>query len=86
MAPLSSLSGKPAAPDSSVESAKTILLLTLLNASDWPLLLRVVRCLPSTPGLSVLFKTHGAGVGQASREETAGCAVASQDRRQSMGI
>ena len=28
-------------------------------------LLRVVRCLPSTPGLSVLDKTQRAGVGQA---------------------
>jgi hypothetical protein len=32
---LSSLSGIPATPDSSVESAKTLLLLTLLNASNW---------------------------------------------------
>ena len=49
-------------------------------------LLRVVRCLPSTPGLSVLDKTLRAGVGQASREETAGCFEANQDRRLAMGI
>ena len=49
-------------------------------------MLRVVRCLPSTSGLSVLGKTQGAGVGQASREETAEYTVANQDWRQSMGI
>jgi hypothetical protein len=38
---------------------------------QYPLLLRVVGCLPSVAELSGYTKTMWAGVGQASREETA---------------
>jgi len=41
------------------------------DCSDWQLLLRVVRCLPSSTGLPGCGRTLRAGVGQASREETA---------------
>ena len=41
--------------------------------SRWQELLRVVRCLPSPAGLTVRERARRAGVGQASREETAGC-------------
>ena len=50
------------------------------------LLLKVVRCLPFHSSLTGCGKTQGAGVGQASREETAGGTAVGQDRRQSMGI
>jgi hypothetical protein len=48
------------------------------------LLLRVVRCLPSHSGLSGCGETQVAGVGQASREETAGGAAVSQKQKQSV--
>ena len=48
--------------------------------------LRVVRCLPSSTGLPGCGKTLRAGVGQASREETAGYTGAGQNRRRTMGI
>ena len=45
----------------------------ILEIGERRLSLRVVRCLPSVTGLRWLERTRRAGVGQASREETAGC-------------
>jgi len=43
-----------------------------------PMLLRVVRCLPSSVGQSSRDEAQRAGVGQASMEETAGCTEAAR--------
>ena len=54
--------------------------------SERQLLLRVVGCLPSAAGLLALTDAQWAGVGQAAREETAGCFAVVKAGRWAMGI
>jgi len=51
-----------------------------------PMLLRVVRCLPSAADACVHTDVQWAGVGQAPREETAGCCEGVEVDPMAMGI
>jgi hypothetical protein len=51
-----------------------------------PLVLRVVRCLPSRAELPRRDRAHRAGVVQASREETAECTSVAEEAYMAMEI